>query len=190
MEAFIIMITLIILFLGIGGLWAKRFFGDPCEECGSKLQPYEKLPDDDKADILAYFRRFEDREPDVEYISVCGNCQLVYGDYSRWYCKVCGSAGLEYIGAMVAPGELVKYQERNKNLIEQIECLRCKRKPSGRLDCIPCDTEIKIKACRRCYSVHAQMPVNGSRYRFHVLLSDKVVIKESPDSKWRVFEAE
>lgn len=190
MEAFIIMTILIIVFLGIGGLWVKRFFGDPCQECGSKLQPYEKLSDDDKADILAYFRRFEDREPDVEYISVCGNCQLVYGDFSGWYCKECHSAGLEYIGAMIAPGELVKYQERNKNVIEQIECLRCKRNPSGRMDCIPCDTAIKIKACRRCYSVHAQMSVNGSRYRFRVLLSDKTVLKKSSDAKWRVFEAE
>ena len=190
MEAFIIMIVLIIVVLGIGGLLAKRFLGYSCDECGYKLQPFKKLSNDDKADILAYFRRFEDREPDVEYISVCGNCRLVSDDFSEWSCKVCHSAGLEYIGAMVAPGELVKYQERNKNLIEQIECLRCKRNPSGRMDCIPCDTEIKIKACRRCYSVHAKMPVNGSRYRFHVLLSDKTVLKKSPDSKWRVFEAE
>ncbi|MXX13838.1 MAG: hypothetical protein F4Z86_10385 [Gemmatimonadetes bacterium] len=190
MEAFIIMTVLIIVVLGIGGLLAKRFFGYSCYECGSKLQPYEKLSDDDKADILAYFRRFENREPDVEYISVCGNCRLVSGDFSRWYCKVCDSAGLEYIGAMVAPGELVKYQERNKNLIEQIECLRCKRNPSGHMDCIPCDTEIKIKACRRCYSLYAQMPVNGSRYRFQVLLSDREIIKDSSDSKWSVFEPE
>ncbi len=188
MEAFIIMITLIILFLGIGGLLAKRFFGYSCEKCGSKLQPYEKLSDDDKTDILEYFRHFEDREPDVEYISVCGNCHLVYGDFSEWHCKVCHSAGLSYIGAMIAPGELVKYQERNKNLIEQIECLRCKRKPQGRWDCILCDTEIKITACRRCYSVHAHMPVQGRRYRFHVLLSDKTVLKKSSDSEWRVFE--
>ena len=190
MEAFIIMTILIIVILGIGGRLAKSFFGYSCQECGSKIQPFEKLPDDDKADILEYFRRFEDREPDVEYISVCGNCQLVYGDFSGWYCKVCHSEGLEYIGAMVAPGELVKYQERNKNLIEQIECLRCKRKPMGCWDCIPCDTEFKITACRRCYSIYAQMPVNGSRYRFHVLLSDREIIKDSPDSRWGLFEAE
>ena len=190
MEAFIIMITLVIVVLGIGGLWAKRFFGDSCEQCGSKLQPFEKLSDDDKADILAYFRRFEDREPDVEYISVCGNCLVVYDDFSKLSCKVCHSAGLSYIGAMASPNEWVKFQERNKNLIEQVECLRCKRKPMGRWDCILCDTEIKITACRRCYSIYAQMPVNGSRYSFHVLLSDREIIKKSPGSKWRVFEPE
>ncbi|MDE2830903.1 MAG: hypothetical protein OXN20_12360 [Gemmatimonadota bacterium] len=188
MEAFIIMITLVIVVLVIGGLWAKRFFGYSCEKCGSKLQPFEKLSDDDKADILAYFRRFEDREPDVEYISVCGNCLVVYDDFSELSCKVCHSAGLSYIGALASPNEWVKFQERNKNLIEQIECLRCKRKPMGRWDCILCDTKIKIKACRRCYSIYAQMPVNDSRYRFHVLLSDKTVLKKSSDSKWCVFE--
>ena len=189
MEAFIIMITLIIVFLGIGGLWAKRFFGYSCEECGSKIQPYEKLSDNDKADILEYFRRFEDCEPDVEGIFACGNCRLVYDDFSGWYCKECHSAGVSYIGAM-APNELVKLQERNKNLIEQIECLRCKRKPAGRWDCILCDTQIKITACRRCYSIHAKIPVNGSRYRFHVLLSDREIIKDSADSKWGLFEPE
>ena len=190
MEAFIILTVLIIVVLGIGGLWAKRFFGYSCEECGSKLQPYEKLSDDDKADILEYFRRFEDREPDVEDIFACGNCRLVYDDFSESSCKVCYSAGLSYIGAMASPNELEKFQERNKNRIEQIECLRCKRKPMGIWDCVPCDTEIKITACRRCYSIYAQMPVNGSRYRFQVLLSDNTIIKDSPDSKWCVFEAE
>ena len=43
MEAFIIMITLVIVVLVIGGLWAKRFFGYSCEKCGTKLQPFEKL---------------------------------------------------------------------------------------------------------------------------------------------------
>ncbi len=82
MEAFIILTILIIVFLGIGGRLAKNFFGYSCEECGSKIQPYEKLPDDDKADILEYFRRFEDREPGVEGIFACNNCLIVYDDFS------------------------------------------------------------------------------------------------------------
>ena len=163
------------------------------------MQPYEKLSDSDKSDILEYFRRFEDREPDVEGIFACGNCLLVYDDFSgekrtmdgdeMSFCKVCNSSGVSYIGPM-SSGDLEKFQERNKNRIEQIECLRCKRKPMGIWDCVPCDTEIKITACRRCYSIYAQMPVNGSRYRFQVLLSDKTIIKDSPDSRWGLFEAE
>ena len=199
MEAFIIMTVLIIVFLVIGGRWAKNFFGCCCHECGAKMQPFEKLPDGDKADILEYFRRFEDREPREEGIFACGNCLLVYDDFSgekrsmdgdeMSFCKVCNSYGVSYIGPM-SSGDLEKFQERNKNLIEQIECLRCKRKPMGIWDCIPCDTQVKITACRRCYSIYAQMPVNGSRYRFLVLLSDKAVIKKSPDSKWGLFEPE
>ena len=200
MEAFIIMTVLIIVFLVIGGRWAKNFFGCCCHECGTKMQPFEKLPDSDKSDILEYFRRFEDREPDVEGIFACGNCLMVYDDFSgekrtmdgdeMSFCKVCNSYGVSYIGPMVASGELEKFQERNKNLIEQIECLRCQRKPLGIWDCIPCDTEVKITTCRRCYSIYAQMPANGSRYRFHVLLSDREIIKDSPDSKWGLFEPE
>ena len=200
MEAFIILAILIIVILGTFGRWAKGFFGCCCHECGTKMQPFEKLPDSDKADILEYFRRFEDREPDEEGIFACGHCLLVYDDFSgekrtmdgdeRSFCKVCNSAGVSYIGPMVVSGELEKFQERNKNLIEQIECLRCQRKPLGIWDCIPCDTEIKITACRRCYSVYAQMPANGSRYRFHVLLSDREIIKDPADSKWGVFELE
>ena len=199
MEAFIILTILIIVFLVIGGRWAKNFFGCCCHECGTKMQPYEQLPDSDKSDILAYFRRFEDREPDVEGIFACGNCLLVYDDFSgekrtmdgdeMSFCKVCNSSGVSYIGPM-SSGDLEKFQERNKNRIEQIECLRCKRKPMGIWDCVPCDTEIKITACRRCYSIYAQMPVNGSRYRFQVLLSDNTIIKDSPDSRWGLFEAE
>ena len=200
MEAFIILTILIIVILGTFGRWAKGFFGCCCHECGTKMQPFEKLPDSDKSDILEYFRRFENREPDEEGIFACGHCLLVYDDFSgekrtmdgdeKSFCKVCNSAGVSYIGPMVVSGELEKFQERNKNLIEQIECLRCQRKPSGVWDCIPCDTEIKITACRRCFSVYAQMPVNGSRYRFHVLLSDREIIKDSADSKWGLFEPE
>ncbi len=190
MTAFIILAILFILLLGFGGRWAKNTFDCCCHECGSKMQPYEKLSDGDKFDILEYFRRFENREPDEEGIFACGNCLLVYDDFSGEICKVCNSAGVSYIGSVVSPSELAKFRERNKNLIEQIECLRCQRNPSGFWDCVPCDTEIKITACRRCYSIYAQMPVNGSQYRFHVLLSDKEVIKESPDSKWSVFEVE
>ena len=199
MEAFIILTVLIIVFLVIGGRWAKNFFGCCCHECGTKMQPFEKLSDSDKSDILEYFRRFEDRKPDEEGIFACGNCLLVYDDFSgekrtmdgdeMSFCKVCNSAGVSYIGPM-SSGDLEKFQKRNKNLIEQIECLRCKRKPAGFWDCIPCDTEFKITACRRCYSIYAQMPVNGSRYRFHVLLSDREIIKDSPDSRWGLFEAE
>ncbi|MYD63439.1 MAG: hypothetical protein F4W91_20585 [Gemmatimonadetes bacterium] len=199
MEAFIILTILIIVFLVIGGRWAKNFFGCCCHECGTKMQPFEKLPDSDKSDILDYFRRFEDREPDVEGIFACGHCLLVYDDFSgekrtmdgdeRSFCKVCNSAGVSYIGPM-SSGDMEKFQERNKHLIEQIECLRCKRNPMGIWDCVPCDTDIKVTACRRCYSIYAQMPVNGSRYRFQVQLSDNTIIKESPDSKWGVFEFE
>ena len=199
MEAFIILTILIIVILGTFGRWAKRFFGCCCHECGSKMQPFEKLSNGDKSDILAYFKRFEDREPDVEGIFACGHCLLVYDDFSgekrtmdgdeRSFCKVCNSAGVSYIGPM-SSGDMEKFQERNKHLIEQIECLRCKRNPMGIWDCVPCDTDIKVTACRRCYSIYAQMPVNGSRYRFQVLLSDNTIIKESPDSKWGVFEFE
>lgn len=199
MEAFIILTILIIVILGTFGRWAKNFFGCCCHECGTKMQPFEKLPDSDKSDILEYFKRFEDREPDVEGIFACGHCLLVYDDFSgekrtmdgdeRSFCKVCNSAGVSYIGPM-SSGDMEKFQERNKHLIEQIECLRCKRNPMGIWDCVPCDTDIKVTACRRCYSIYAQMPVNGSRYRFQVLLSDNTIIKESPDSKWGVFEFE
>ena len=199
MEAFIILIIIIIVVLGTFGRWAKNFFGCCCHECGTKMQPFEKLPDSDKSDILEYFKRFEDREPDVEGIFACGHCLLVYDDFSgekrtmdgdeRSFCKVCNSAGVSYIGPM-SSGDMEKFQERNKHLIEQIECLRCKRNPMGIWDCVPCDTDIKVTACRRCYSIYAQMPVNGSRYRFQVLLSDNTIIKESPDSKWGVFEFE
>ena len=199
MEAFIILTIIIALILGTIGRWAKNFFGCCCHECGTKMQPYEKLSDSDKSDILTYFRRFEDREPDVEGIFACGNCLLVYDDFSgekrtmdgdeRSFCKVCNSYGVSYIGPM-SSDDLEKFQERNKNLIEPIECLRCKRNPIGEYDCVPCDTEIKVTACRRCYSIYAQMPVNGSRYRFHVLLSDREIIKESPDSRWGLFEPE
>ena len=199
MEAFIILTILIIVILGTFGRWAKNFFGCCCHECGTKMQPFEKLPDNDKSDILEYFKRFEDREPDVEGIFACGHCLLVYDDFSgekrtmdgdeRSFCKVCNSAGVSYIGPM-SSGDMEKFQERNKHLIEQIECLRCKRNPMGIWDCVPCDTDIKVTACRRCYSIYAQMPVNGSRYRFQVLLSDNTIIKESPDSKWGVFEFE
>ena len=199
MEAFIILIIIFIVVLGTFGRWAKNFFGCCCHECGTKMQPFEKLPDSDKSDILEYFKRFEDREPDVEGIFACGHCLLVYDDFSgekrtmdgdeRSFCKVCNSAGVSYIGPM-SSGDMEKFQERNKHLIEQIECLRCKRNPMGIWDCVPCDTDIKVTACRRCYSIYAQMPVNGSRYRFQVLLSDNTIIKESPDSKWGVFEFE
>ena len=199
MEAFIILIIIIIVVLGTFGRWAKNFFGCCCHECGTKMQPFEKLSDNDKSDILEYFKRFEDREPDVEGIFACGHCLLVYDDFSgekrtmdgdeRSFCKVCNSAGVSYIGPM-SSGDMEKFQERNKHLIEQIECLRCKRNPMGIWDCVPCDTDIKVTACRRCYSIYAQMPVNGSRYRFQVLLSDNTIIKESPDSKWGVFEFE
>ena len=199
MEAFIILTILIIVILGTFGRWAKNFFGCCCHECGTKMQPFEKLPDSDKSDILEYFKRFEDREPDVEGIFACGRCLLVYDDFSgekrtmdgdeRSFCKVCNSAGVSYIGPM-SSGDMEKFQERNKHLIEQIECLRCKRNPMGIWDCVPCDTGIKVTACRRCYSIYAQMPVNGSRYRFQVLLSDNTIIKDSPDSKWGVFEFE
>ena len=88
MEAFIILTIIIALVLGTAGRWAKNYFGCCCHECGTKMQPFEKLPDNDKADILAYFRRFEDREPDVEGIFACGHCLLVYDDFSgengRW----------------------------------------------------------------------------------------------------------
>ena len=46
------------------------------------MQPFEKLSNGDKSDILAYFKRFEDREPDVEGIFVCNNCLIVYDDFS------------------------------------------------------------------------------------------------------------
>ena len=62
------------------------------------MQPFEKLPDNDKSDILEYFRRFEDREPDAEGIFACGHCLMVYDDFSgekrtmdgdeRSFCKV------------------------------------------------------------------------------------------------------
>ncbi len=200
MEAFIIMIIIVTVVLVLGGRWAKNFFGCCCHECGSKMQPFEKLSNGDKSDILAYFKRFEDREPDAEGIFVCNNCLIVYDDFSgekrtmdgdeRSFCKVCNSSGVWYIGSIVSPNELEKFQERNKNLIERVECLRCQRKPAGFWDCIPCDTEIKITACRRCYSIYTWMPFGRSRYRFHVLLSDREIIKDSPDSKWGVFEFE
>ncbi len=200
MEAFIILLTVVIAVLVLAGRWAKKTFGCCCHECGSKMQPFEKLSDGDKSEILEYFRRFEDREPDEKGIFACGNCRIVYDDFSgekqtmdgdeRSFCKVCNSSGVWYIGSIVSPGELAKFREENKNLIEQIECLRCQRKPLGFWDCIPCDTEIKITACRGCYSVYAWMPFGKSQYRFHVLLSDKTVIKKSPDSKWGLFEAE
>lgn len=200
MEVIIIFTIAIILVIGIGGRWAKNAFGCCCYECGSKMQPFEKLSDSDKSDILEYFRRFEDREPDEDGIFACPNCLLVYDDFSgekrtmdgdeKSFCKACNAPGVSYIGPMVASGELGEFQKRNKNAIDQIECLRCQRKPLGVWDCVPCDTENKITACRRCYSIYAQMHVNGSRYRFQVLLSDKGVIKKSPDSKWGLFEAE
>ncbi len=76
MEAFIIMITLVIVVLVLGGWWAKSTFGCCCHECGSKMRPFEKLSDGDKSDILAYFRRFEDREPDEEGIFEGNNQRL------------------------------------------------------------------------------------------------------------------
>ena len=125
MEVIIIFSIAIILVIGIGGRWAKNAFGCCCHECGSKMQPFEKLSDGDKSDILAYFRRFEDREPDEDGIFACPNCLLVYDDFSgekrtmdgdeRSFCKACNAPGVSYIGPMVASGELGEFQKRNKN---------------------------------------------------------------------------
>ena len=189
----------ILLALGIVGRWMAGRFGCCCHICGRRMLPFHKLSAEDQGDILGYFRGFEDREPDTEGIFICDHCCIVYDDFSgerrsmegddRSICKVCNTPGVWYMGTQVNTEDIQGFRDENRALVDRIECLQCKRNPSGIWDCMACDTKMKVTGCRKCYTLYAWMSVHGSRYKFHVPLSDKETLKQAMDSRWGLFEA-
>ena len=52
--------------------------------------------------------------------------------------KVCGSLSVWYLGDAVVSGEVVEFVEANPQLVKEIECLRCERKPIASAGCVFC----------------------------------------------------
>ena len=75
---------------------------------------FDELPDQEKDQILSYFKEHERRTPDTTAIFVCLHCRIVYDDFSgekrsmegdtRSICKVCQSPSVDHLGVQVVTG--------------------------------------------------------------------------------------
>jgi hypothetical protein len=188
METLILysLLALAILAVIVGLRKVVLLIGYNCQECGERMIPFHRLPTEDQADILEYFKEYENREPDKGSIFVCRHCLYVYDDFiseksslkgdKDFLCKVCNRPSVGYLGECVHTGDIEKFKKANSELIEGIECLRCARKPTNSWDCVGCDTKLKVTGCRNCYVLYSWMSVYGSKYKFYVPLKDKTVL--------------
>ena len=103
MDQTIILAVCGVVAAGIGLKYLVRWISFPCQFCGKKVKSFPQVPEQDRQNILAYFREHESREPDKGGLFVCANCQTVHDDFSgekiSWdvdsygcstFCKVCG----------------------------------------------------------------------------------------------------
>ncbi len=186
METLILFGLLALVGLAVS-VWLISFIGYSCQECGETLIPLHRLPTEDQADILEYFKEYENRAPDKGSIFVCRHCLCVYDDFINekssllgekdFLCKVCNNTSVGYLGECGYTGDIEKFKKANSELIEGIECLRCARRPDGNWGCVSCDTKLKVTGCRNCYVLYSWMSVYGSKYRFYVPLKDTTVLE-------------
>ena len=187
----LIIIAVVSVPLLIAARWLVRRVGCDCHQCGNRMSFFRELTPEEQKEILQYFRIHENRDPDTSAIFLCDHCLIVYDDFSgekksmsgdnRSLCKVCNSPYVNYLGHAVRTGAVAGFREANSKYIEEVECLRCERKPSGYGSCVFCDTAIKPTVCYDCHTLYIWRQVAPSKYKFLVPLTDKAILKRCID---------
>ena len=168
----------------------KRAIGCDCHKCGHRMTAFKQLPQTDQQIILDHFKEIEKRTPDTTAIFACGHCGIVYDDFSGEkrsldgdnisICKICGKPYVAYLGCFMSlPMYREAYRrmiETHKELIDKIECLRCERRPMRGVDCVTCDTPLKLTGCRYCSAIYLWGPPEGSKYRFLIPLTGHKIL--------------
>ncbi|MDP6107829.1 MAG: hypothetical protein QGI33_05270 [Candidatus Brocadiia bacterium] len=190
-----ILTTVIVVEAAVGVLVGLRLMfrkiGCDCPECARRVCFFDELTDEEKGQILHYFRTREGREPETGAIFACRRCGLVMDDFSgenlsmdgdcRSFCKVCGSPRIVYMAVPIYRGVVARFQRANPHLIPMTECLRCERNPQANLDCIDCDTENPVMARNDCKTLYMWKPMDGcGEFRFFVPLTDGIVRQIPP----------
>ena len=179
----IVLIVLALLSFILISKLAVRKIGCNCHECGKRMAYFDEMDEEDQREILAYFRDYEEREPDTSAIYVCRTCEFVYDDFSgeqrsmegdeRSYCKVCNGFVM-YMGSYIRRGWYQRFREANAELTKTgVECLNCRR--SDR--CMLCDTERKLFGCHQCLALYAWVPVGERGFKFFVPLAKRELLE-------------
>jgi hypothetical protein len=71
----------------------------------------------------------------------------------------------------VADGEMAHYARQHPDLVGKVECLTCRREPTGPSSCALCDAPMKALVCRRCRTLYSWVPVGESGFTFLVPLA-------------------
>jgi len=193
--AMLVMCVGVPVVFGLLACLLRRAVGCDCHNCGNTMTAFRRLPDTDQRSILEHFEKVERRTPDTTAIFACGTCGTVYDDFSGEkksldgdnvsICKTCGQPWVVHLGLFIS---LPMYQdayrqivETNKKFVDTIECLRCQRRPLSSADCIACDTPLKVTGCRYCSTLYLWGPLEGSKYKFLLPLTDRKVLARAED---------
>ena len=187
----LIAIAVIAALVLIAVRWFVMRLGCDCHKCGKRMKFFRELAPEQKDEILRYFRTHEKRDPDTSAVFFCEHCLNVYDDFSgektsmsgddRSMCKVCNSPSVWYLGDTVVTGEVAEFRAMNAELVKEIECLRCERRPSSSLDCVLCDTSVRVTGCRKCHTLYVWRRFEPSKYKFLVPLTDRAILQRCSD---------
>ncbi len=164
-----------------------QLIGAPCDRCNVRLTRFDALSAGEKVEILSHFRLREKREPATNAVFVCRPCNMVHDDFSGVQrsmtadsgsiCKVCGQPYVRHLGALWATTEVQGFIADNKDLVADVECLRCPRQIK---DCALCDAPTQVTGCRHCHTLLAWQPGEG-RFRYLTALTDRPLLASVQD---------
>ncbi len=82
-----VIVGVVVLALIVLGLWFLKIMvsrmGLMCSFCGyPRAKPIRELDEEDRAEVLSYFREYEKRSPNPNSVFVCPSCGIVCDDYS------------------------------------------------------------------------------------------------------------
>jgi len=188
----VVSFTLAALILGILFKLIFREDSPRCFECGKRMTPFGDLDDDEKKEIGEYYSEKELREPDTGGVHACSECGIVYDDFTdktksstgvfASICKTCNNRFVEPLAEAIETGEIQRFRQRYEDRIEEFECLRCKRDPTGLEFCAKeCDADVKPFGCRRCATLYLWHQPDGSKFKFIQPLTDEEILKK-PDA--------
>jgi len=178
------------LAVGLIVRWLKRKIGCACAECGERMASYDALPREEQHVIIRHFREHEHRVADTRLLLACRRCGLLYDEFMvdrlsrdmrpRPICKACGRARIGYMSYAVLRGQLSAFRRKTPGLADTCECLRCRRLPTGEVDCTMCDTPRRVLGCYNCLTLYEWRPVQDSRFRVLAPVTGRSVIAGSP----------
>ena len=167
--------------------WLLKAIGVNCHICGRKTMRFEELDEGEQGELSGYFHEYEEREPETDKVFACRHCRIVYDEFSGEHrsregddlsiCKICNAPYVRYIGEYVGTPMMTQFRKVNPNFEKWTECLRCERKPLGRMSCMLCDTPLRVTGCHKCFTLYAWRQVDGSDYRFLVPLNNEKILK-------------